>query len=141
MAKKKKLKKRSKVSAKAKAKVRVKARVGKSAKKRFTPKKRRVTRGGDVMEVRGIETVPLSAVKPKARSARAGAGAGDYTGVSPVESADAESPQELLEEGQAFEAEAVSGVEDAAPADQAEVKTREVPEDDVPGEYLDPDRP
>ena len=139
MAQKKKQKKRSK--AKAKAKVRAKARVPKLGKKRFSPKKRRVTRTGDVLEVRGIETVPLSAVKPKARSARAAAGAGDYSGVSPVEGADSESPQELLEEGQTFEAEAVSGVQDAPNADQGEVKTREVPEDDVPGEYLDPDRP
>jgi hypothetical protein len=143
MAQKKKQKKRSKGSpkAKAKAKVRAKARVPKLGRKRFSPKKRRVTRTGDVLEVRGIETVPLSAVKPKARSARAAAGAGDYSGVSPVESADAESPKELLEEGQTFEAEAVSGVQDAPNADQGEVKTREVPEDDVPPEYLDPDRP
>lgn len=141
MAQKKKQKKRSKGSSKAKAKVRAKARVPKLGKKRFSPKKRRVTRTGDVLEVRGIETVPLSAVKPKARSARAAAGAGDYSGVSPVEGADAESPKELLEEGQTFEADAVSGVQDAPEADQGEVKTREVPEDDVPPEYLDPDRP
>jgi hypothetical protein len=144
MAQKKKRKKRIKVSAK--AKVRAKARAAKSraakpAKKRFTPKKRRVTRSGDVLEVRGIETVPLSAVKPKARSARVGGGASDYVGVSPVEGADPESPRELLEEGQTFEAEAVTGVQNAPNADQSEVKTREVPEDDVPPEYLDPDRP
>jgi hypothetical protein len=141
MAKKKKQKKRIKGSAKSKARVRAGARTGRSAKKRFTPKKRRVTRSGDVLEVRGIETVPLSAVKPKARSARVGGGASDYVGVSPVQGADTESPRELLEEGQTFEAEVVSGVQDAPPADQSEVKTREVPEDDVPPEYLDPDRP
>ena len=46
----------------------------------------------------------------------------------------------MLEEGNAFEAEAVEGVEGALDADQGEVKTHEVPEDDVPQEYLDKDR-
>jgi hypothetical protein len=53
------------------------------------------------------------------------------------ESADSESVDELLEEGNAFEADAVSGVEEADLADEKEVHTHEVPEDDVPGEYLD----
>jgi len=44
---------------------------------------------------------------------------------------------ELLEEGNAFEAEVVKGVQDAGDADEGEVKTHEVPEDDVPKEYLD----
>ena len=47
--------------------------------------------------------------------------------------------EELLEEGQAFEAGVVSGVENAPDADEGEVRTREVPEDDVPREYLDED--
>ncbi len=50
------------------------------------------------------------------------------------------SVEELVEEGQSFEAEAISGVEDAPDPDVAEVHTREVPEDDVPAEYLDSDR-
>jgi hypothetical protein len=58
-----------------------------------------------------------------------------------VESVDSESADELLEEGQAFEAGIVSGVEDAPDADQGPVKTREVPEDDVPEEYDGKDRP
>jgi hypothetical protein len=45
----------------------------------------------------------------------------------------------LLEEGNAFEADAVLGVEDADDAEGKEVRTHEVPEDDVPGEYLDKD--
>jgi hypothetical protein len=45
--------------------------------------------------------------------------------------------EELVEEGQAREAAAISGVEDAPDPDQAEVRTSEVPEDDVPEEYLD----
>lgn len=139
MAQKKKQKKRKKSSAKAAS--RAKVRASASKKKRFTPKKRRVSRTGDVLEVRGIETVPLSAVKPKARTARVGGGASDYVGVSPVEGVDAESPRELLEEGQTFEAEIVSAVQNAPTPDKSEVTTHEVPEDDVPKEYLDPDRP
>jgi len=39
-------------------------------------------------------------------------------------------------EGQSFEAEVTSGVEDAPDPDVAEVHTKQVPEDDVPPEYL-----
>jgi hypothetical protein len=52
---------------------------------------------------------------------------------------DSESVEELLAEGQAREAAAVSGVEDALDPDQGELHTREVPEDDVPEEYTDKD--
>lgn len=62
---------------------------------------------------------------------------GDLQGLSKVESADSESVDELMEEGNAFEAGVVAGVEDAAGHDEKEVRTREVPEDDVPGEYRD----
>ena len=51
--------------------------------------------------------------------------------------ADSESVDELVEEGNAFEAGAVAGVEEADNADEKEVRTHEVPEDDVPEEYLD----
>jgi hypothetical protein len=62
---------------------------------------------------------------------------GDLQGLSRAERADSESVDELLEEGNAFEADVVSGVEEADNADQREVHTHEVPEDDVPEEYLD----
>jgi hypothetical protein len=62
---------------------------------------------------------------------------GDLQGLSNREAADSESVDELLEEGNAFEADAVSGVEAADDADEQEVHTHEVPEDDVPSEYLD----
>ena len=64
---------------------------------------------------------------------------GDTQGLSDVAEAGSESVGELLEEGQAFEAEAIGGVEDAPDPDVAEVHTRQVPEDDVPGEYLNQD--
>lgn len=60
---------------------------------------------------------------------------GDIQGLSGVASVDSESVAELAEEGQAFEAEVVSGVENAPDADVREVTTKEVPEDDVPPEY------
>ena len=140
MAQKKKQKKRSKASRRVTQKAKLQAGKKKATKRRAVAKKKR-SRGGDVFATRGVETVPLSAIRPKARSARAGAGGGDYTGVSPVEGADPESPKELLEEGQTFEAEIVESVQNAPDPDRSEVKTREVPEDDVPPEYDDMDRP
>lgn len=47
--------------------------------------------------------------------------------------------RKLVEEGQAFEAGVISGVENAPDADKGGVRTRQVPEDDVPQEYLDED--
>jgi N utilization substance protein A len=63
--------------------------------------------------------------------------AGDLQQLPDEPTADSESVQELLEEGNAFEADAVAGVENAEDPDVSEVVTREVPEDDVPPEYLD----
>ena len=64
---------------------------------------------------------------------------GDLQGLSDVADADSESVEELIEDGQALEAEAVEGVEDAPDADVKEVRVHERPEDDVPEEYLDRD--
>lgn len=63
----------------------------------------------------------------------------DFEGLSRAEQADSESVDELVEEGNAFEAGAVAGVEEADSSDEREVHTHEVPEDDVPEEYLDKD--
>jgi hypothetical protein len=65
----------------------------------------------------------------------AGGQSGDIQALPRDEDVDSESVEELAEEGQAFEAEVVSGVENAPDADQGEVRTHEVPEDDVPDEY------
>jgi len=62
---------------------------------------------------------------------------GDIQQLPSIPDADSESVEELAEEGNAFEAAAVVGVESAKDPDVSEVKTREVPEDDVPEEYLD----
>ena len=71
-------------------------------------------------------------------SSSAGQSGGDQ-GLPRDATADSESVEELLEEGQAFEAGIVSGVENAPDADKGGVRTRQVPEDDVPQEYLDED--
>jgi hypothetical protein len=55
-----------------------------------------------------------------------------------VEETDSESVEELVEEGQNFEAGAVAGIEDADDS-QGEVRTKQVLEDDVPREYLETD--
>jgi len=68
-----------------------------------------------------------------------GGQSGDTEGLSRGELAASESVEELLEEGQAFEAGVISGVENAPDADRGPVRTRQVPEDDVPEEYIDRD--
>lgn len=70
--------------------------------------------------------------------AEPGIQSGDMEGLSMLEDVDSESVEELLEEGQAFEAGVISGVEEAE-ARPGPVRTREVPVDDVPQEYLDED--
>ena len=60
-------------------------------------------------------------------------------GLSDIAGADSESVEELIEEGQALEADAIAGVEDAPDADTHEVRVHERPEDDVPEEYRSKD--
>lgn len=84
-----------------------------------------------------VETVVF---QPKGLGARSGGQSGDLQGLSNREGADSESVGELLEEGNAFEAEVVKGIEDVPDADEGEVRTHEVPEDDVPDEYLQKDQ-
>lgn len=79
-----------------------------------------------------VEVVPFEL---RGLGARAGGQSGDLQGLSAAESAASESVEELLEEGNAFEAEIVKGVEDAENADEMEVESHEVLEDDVPEEY------
>lgn len=60
---------------------------------------------------------------------------GDTQQISNDADASSESVEELAEEGNAFEAEILEGVEEASNTDVAEVTTHEVNEDDVPEEY------
>ncbi len=123
----------------------------KLAKKKAAPKKAEMktkiggkkTTGGKTAgalkkQVRGkSQSVDAMAFALEGLRARSGEQSGDLQGLSNVQSADSESVDELLEEGNAFEADAVKGVEDAGDADERDVRTHEVPQDDVPGEYLD----
>ena len=70
---------------------------------------------------------------------RSGELSGDLQALPEVEHLDSENLLELIEEGNAFEANVLTGVEDAEDNEGKEVHTHEVPEDDVPGEYLDQD--
>jgi len=63
----------------------------------------------------------------------------EFKGLSRSEQADSESVDELVEEGNLFEAGAVAGVEEADDADEKEVRTHELPEDEVPDEYREKD--
>jgi len=74
---------------------------------------------------------------PERGGSRSGEQSGDLQGLSRLKAADSESVDELVQEGNAFEADVVAGVERADNTDEQEVRTHEVPEDDVPGEYLD----
>ena len=87
----------------------------------------------------GIRTyAPVSTTEKGLGPGSAGQ-SGDTQGLSDVAEAGSQSVEELVEEGQSFEAEVISGVENAPDPDVAEVHTKQVPEDDVPSEYLDKD--
>jgi hypothetical protein len=135
----KKTQKKQKASAKKKAARAKPTAQAKAATRKKPAKRAKRVRTAPMVQV-GNQSVETEQLKRKARVARAGAGGGDFGGVSVVEGADSESAEELLEEGQAFEAGIVSGVEGAPDPDQAEVTTHEVPQDDVPGEYQEKDR-
>jgi hypothetical protein len=85
------------------------------------------------------DTYSIPSVREKGLGPGSAGQSGDTQGLSDVAEAGSESVEELVEEGQSFEAEVISGVEDAPDADVAEVHTRQIPEDDVPSEYLDQD--
>lgn len=106
----------------------------KAAKKKTAVAKKSAPRRRARGRSQSVETAAFSL-----EASRSGRQSGDLQGLSSVEQADSESVDELVEEGNAFEADAVSGVEGAGDTDEKEVHTHEVPEDDVPEEYLDKD--
>lgn len=106
------------------------------AKKRLAKKqKNRLSRAG----AKRTRSSAQYSVRRPGRKGASGTQSGDLQGLSTRERADSESVDELLEEGNAFEAGVVEGVEDAEARSERSIHTREVPEDDVPGEYLDRD--
>jgi hypothetical protein len=117
----------------------------KVSKKKAAPKKKLVLKKAAV-KAKGIgkkgvgrRTESAKPVDVFKKPSRPAVQAGDLQGLSNAETVDSESVGELVEEGNAFEAEVVAGVQDAGSHDEREVRTHEVPEDDVPGEYLDKD--
>jgi hypothetical protein len=106
------------------------------AKKKPAPKKPATKKKAAKRATRQKAEVTLE-VSPDARSLRVTAGSGDLQGLSDIAAADSESVDDLLDEGNAFEAGIVKGVQDADDSDEREVHTHETPEDDVPEEYLD----
>src|ERR1700732_75983 len=112
----------------------------KVSKKKAAPKKKLVLKKAAV-KAKGVgrRTESAKPVDVFKKPSRPAVQAGDLQGLSNAETVDSESVGELVEEGNAFEAEVVAGVQDAGSHDEREVRTHEVPEDDVPGEYLDKD--
>ena len=135
----------------------------KQAKRKASPKKKSTRKAAKkpvgvkstAARKKTVAAKPASAPRKRARTkapldnvvsfqresfrARSGGQSGDLQGLSNIERSNSESVDELLEEGNAFEAQAVAGVESAGNADEEEVHTHEVLEDDVPDEYLDKD--
>jgi hypothetical protein len=130
---------KSKVAPKTIGKIAAKVKSAKTtvAKARTVP--RRVASDSDT-DLHANQEVEIVSAKPRSRVARAGAGSGDLQGISTVEDVDSESEDELLEEGQSFEAGIIGGVERAGDEEGSEVVTHEVLEDDVPREYDEEDR-
>ena len=109
----------------------------KSAAKKTAAKKRPVAK-----KARRRRAEVINPVTPSGRrglGAASGGQSGDTQGLSRKSYDDSESVEELMEEGQYMEAEAVSGVENAPDADQGEVRTKQFREDDVPEEYQNED--
>jgi hypothetical protein len=101
----------------------------KAHRKRKAPRRKKLGRAGPLVSVAAPVRKGLGSI--------AGGQSGDVQGLSEAEGADSESVSELVEEGQDYEAGIVSGVENAPDADQGEVRTHEVSENDVPPEYLE----
>jgi hypothetical protein len=124
----------------------------KRALKKAAPKKRTATKKTTASARKALSTTTPSRRKVSGRSStrtsstferekasRSAGQSGDLQGLRDTEGADSESVKELLEEGNAFEAGVVAGVEHVEDNEAREVHTHEVPEDDVPEEYLDQD--
>src|ERR1700732_2755099 len=81
-------------------------------------------------EGQSVETINLD---PKGLGSKSDGQSGALQGLSDIEGASSESVDELLEEGNAFEAEVVKGVEDAQDADRGRGRRHQRPqEEDLP---------
>ncbi|MFN0103260.1 MAG: hypothetical protein ACKV2U_14370 [Bryobacteraceae bacterium] len=87
----------------------------------------------------GIPTYPTVSTREKGLGPGSAGQSGDTQGLSDVPEADSESVEELVEEGQYQEAELIRSMEDDTEGEVKEVHTKQVPQDDVPLEYLNQD--
>jgi hypothetical protein len=138
-AKKKKVASKKKPQAKKKVTVKKKPALAKRAAAKKPAARKKPARGKNRSARSGKQDVtnPVAIRGQRGLGSASGGQSGDTQGLSQRESVDSESVTELAEEGQDFEAEVVSGVENAKDPDEGEVTTTEVPEDDVPPEYAD----
>jgi hypothetical protein len=101
---------------------------------------RRPAGGGEISSGSERSSLGSSVFGTSDRPTRRGLGqnaagqSGDLQGLPRVVDVDSESVEELIEEGQSFEADAISGVENAPDPDQGEVRIHERPEDEFPPE-------
>jgi hypothetical protein len=104
-----------------------------AVKKKSAPKKKLAAK--KTSRRREEVTNPVTPSGRRGLGPESGGQSGDTQGLSRRSYDDSESVEELIEEGQYLEAEAVSGVENAPDADHGAVRTRQFPEEDVPEEY------
>jgi hypothetical protein len=129
-------------NAKPKPKPRAKAKPKKAAAAKTKSTKKSLVAGKKNRKARipgRADSIEVVSYSRRGLGARSAGQAGDTQGISAAVRTDSESVEELLEEGQSFEAEVVAGVENAPEPDEGEVRTKEVPEDDVPEEYREQD--
>lgn len=78
--------------------------------------------------------VELFSVVPKGMGPRSAGQSGDIQGLSGVQLSNSESVEELVEEGQDYEAEVVSGVENVPDADAGEILAQKILSEEEGGE-------
>ena len=135
-------KRNAKPKSKAKQKPKPKPTKAASAKAKSKSTKKLVVAGEKNRKTRipgRADSIEVVSYGRRGLGARSAGQSGDTQGISAAVRTDSESVEELLEEGQSFEAEVVAGVENAPEPDESEVRTKEVPEDDVPEEYRERD--
>ena len=95
---------------------------------------REISSGSERSSLGGGTFEPADRLTKRGLGDGAAGQSGDLQGLPRAIDVDSESVEELIEEGQSFEADAISGVENAPDADQGEVRVHERPEDELPFE-------
>src|SRR5260370_20731355 len=108
--------------------------VGKKVAARKKAVKKKLDKKRVQVKSQSVDTVAFAL---EGLGAQSGEQSGDLQGLSNVQGADSESVDELLGEGNAFEADGGKGVEDAGDADAGQVRTRKGPQGDGPGQDWD----